>query len=482
MDKAAIYLRQSQDKHDDRLAVLRQRQACLNLCTAKGWSPVEYEDNDTSATTGEFRENYQRMLTDIESGAITAVVVWDLDRLHRRPIELEHFMALADRHRLALATVTGDVDLSTDNGRLFARIKGAVGMAEVERKSARQKAATSQIAEEGRSWWPGRMFGFDADRKENGKWWTYDRDTKQHNPIRLEPTEAAAVKAAYQAVLNGSSLGRIAKQWNDAGFTTPAKSKRTDDGRERKGVPWRGSSVRTLLLAARNAGLRVHHGKIVGEGNWPAIVDEETWRSVVAELNDPSRGGRAPRGRKRLLSGIAVCGVCGHRLGSGITHTSKTLTYVCKHCGKVSRAAEPIDKLVIEAAVQKLSGRDAIELTRREHIDGDELRMRREGLRAQQAELGEKYGEGELSLAAFTAADRKLTETITEIDRQLTDTSKAHIFDGLIGAPDVRAVFRDLDLDQQRAAIGALMTVTVNPVGKGSRQVQRDRDLVIHIH
>jgi len=35
---------------------------------------------------------------------------------HRRPIELERFMELADEHRLALATVSGDVDLSTVAG------------------------------------------------------------------------------------------------------------------------------------------------------------------------------------------------------------------------------------------------------------------------------------------------------------------------------------------------------------------------------
>jgi DNA invertase Pin-like site-specific DNA recombinase len=469
METAAIYLRQSQDKHDDRLAVMRQRQACLNLCTTKGWSAVEYEDNDTSATNGTVRKAYQRMLTDIESGRIGAVVAWDLDRLHRRPIELEHFMALADKHRLALATVTGDVDLSTDNGRLFARIKGAVAMAEVERKSARQKARTSQIADEGRAWWPGRMFGFDADRDPNGNWWTFDKQSGRANEIRLEPTEAAAVKAAYTAVLNGSSLGRIAKHWNDVGFRTP------------RGIPWRGSTVRTLLLAARNAGLREHHGQVVGEGNWPPIVDEETYRSVVALVNDPSRGGRAPRGRKRLLSGIAVCGACGHKLGSGVTHTSKTLTYVCKSCGKVSRAAEPIDKLVIEAAVRRLSRPDAIELTRREAIDGDELRTRREGLRAQQAELGDAYGNGDLSMAAFMKADKKLAETIADIDSKLTDSSKAHIFDGLIDTHDVRAAFRDKDLDQQRAVIAALMVVTVNPVGRGSRKVQRERDLDIRL-
>jgi DNA invertase Pin-like site-specific DNA recombinase len=53
-------------------------------------------------------------------------------------------VALADENRIALATVAGDVDLSTDNGRLIARITGAVTRSEVERKSARQKRAAQQ--------------------------------------------------------------------------------------------------------------------------------------------------------------------------------------------------------------------------------------------------------------------------------------------------------------------------------------------------
>ena len=54
------------------------------------------------------------------------MVVWELDRLYRRPMELEYFVDLADDKHVALASIGGDADLSTDNGRLFARIKGAV--------------------------------------------------------------------------------------------------------------------------------------------------------------------------------------------------------------------------------------------------------------------------------------------------------------------------------------------------------------------
>src|SRR3712207_7707386 len=104
------------------------------------------------------------MLADIDAGHLGAVVAWDLDRLHRHPIELEGFIDLADRHRVALATVGGDADLSTDNGRLFARIKGAVARAEVERKSARQKAANRQRAGMGKPPAGGaRAVGYEPD-------------------------------------------------------------------------------------------------------------------------------------------------------------------------------------------------------------------------------------------------------------------------------------------------------------------------------
>ena len=137
--RAGIYLRQSRDRYGTGLAVGRQREDCLRLCSDRGWEPVQYVDNDVSAYSGKRRPAYERMLADIEAGQLGAVVVWDLDRLHRRPVELEQFIHLADKHRLALATVSGDTDLATDSGRLFARVKGAVARSEGERKSTRQK-------------------------------------------------------------------------------------------------------------------------------------------------------------------------------------------------------------------------------------------------------------------------------------------------------------------------------------------------------
>src|SRR5688500_9937702 len=103
MTRAAVYLRQSLDRSGEGAAVDRQRPGCRKLCEQRGWEPVEYVDNDVSASTGKVRPAYARMLADVSAGRIGAVVSWDLDRLHRRPVELEHFINLADLHRIELA-------------------------------------------------------------------------------------------------------------------------------------------------------------------------------------------------------------------------------------------------------------------------------------------------------------------------------------------------------------------------------------------
>jgi len=279
--RAAVYLRQSEDTQQTGLAVDRQRAGCLDLCATRGWTPIEYVDNHVSATSGKARPEYERMLADIKAGTIDAVVAWDLDRLHRRPIELEHFIDLADRHRLALATVTGDVDLSTDNGRLFARIKGAVAKAEMERKSARQIAAADQRAKLGKPWVSRRPFGYTADG------------------MKLRPAEARRIRRAYKDFLGGQSLTSIASAWNAAGVKTST------------GARWSQPTLHQLLRSPRNAGLRAYLGEIVGPAAWPAIVDESTWRAAHDRLSDPARRNGGGGAATYLLTGIARCGVCG---------------------------------------------------------------------------------------------------------------------------------------------------------------------------
>ncbi|MDQ5874696.1 MAG: recombinase family protein, partial [Actinomycetota bacterium] len=130
----------------------RQEADCRALAESRGWDVAEvYVDNDLSAYSGKPRPAYKRLLADLSSGSIDAVVTWHLDRLHRSPTELEHFFEVCDRAGLkSMATVTGDVDLSTDDGRFHARIMGAVARKSSDDSSRRLKRKFESLAQEGR--------------------------------------------------------------------------------------------------------------------------------------------------------------------------------------------------------------------------------------------------------------------------------------------------------------------------------------------
>ena len=83
------------------------------------------------------RPDYDAMVASFERGKLDAIICRDLDRLTRQPSQLEEWIERAEEHGLKLVTANGDADLSTDGGRMFARIKAAVARGEVERKGAR---------------------------------------------------------------------------------------------------------------------------------------------------------------------------------------------------------------------------------------------------------------------------------------------------------------------------------------------------------
>lgn len=93
-------------------------------------------------------------------------MIWRLDRLHRQPRELEEFIVVCDRHDVALATVTGDVDLSSSQGRLLARAWGALAAHESEIRGERLSRAAQQRATRGVMLYAGSLYGYDirADR------------------------------------------------------------------------------------------------------------------------------------------------------------------------------------------------------------------------------------------------------------------------------------------------------------------------------
>ncbi len=150
--EGGVYTRISSDPSGQRAGVERQRADCEAHCLARGWEVIEvFCDNDASAYGRKPRRAYEAMLAAVESGSINAIVTWHNDRLHRSPKELEAFIDLVERTRVRLAVVTGgDYDLTTPDGRLSARIVGAVARKESEDRSRRVRRKHLELAEQGK--------------------------------------------------------------------------------------------------------------------------------------------------------------------------------------------------------------------------------------------------------------------------------------------------------------------------------------------
>lgn len=280
----AIYLRISKDDAGTGLAIDRQRAGCERIAQERGWSVADvYVDDSLSA----YRKNakrpaYDRMVSDYAAGRFDALICYDLDRLTRQPRQLEDWIDAAEERGLLLVTANGEADLSTDNGRLFARIKASVARAEVERKGARQKAANAQRVASGAPVAGRRPFGWEKDG------------------MTLRESEAEHVRQAHRMLLNGGTVRSVVRYLNAAGVLTS------------RGKQWGPTQVRKILLRARNAGHLNAYGAVVAESRIEPIVSAAEHEAVVGILSDPER--TVQRGRIEeggYLSGLLVCGVCG---------------------------------------------------------------------------------------------------------------------------------------------------------------------------
>jgi DNA invertase Pin-like site-specific DNA recombinase len=443
--KAAIYVRISEDRESRGgagLGVKRQEDDCRALASRLGWAVVEpiYEDNDVSAYSGKPRPSYRRLLADLRTGVADAVLCWHTDRLHRSPVELEEYIEVCQPREIPTQTVkAGPLDLATPSGRLMARQLGAYARFESEHHSDRAKRARLQAATDGR--WIGglRPFGYGADG------------------MTLIEAEADAIRWMAAEVLAGNSLRSIARKLNAEGTFTS------------QGRPWTPRAVALLLQRPRNAGLSQHRGEPIGPAKWPAILDSDTWRGVVAVLGDPTRNTTTSRARKWLLSGLALCGVCGEPVRSTVSAwgTRRAPAYVCP-AGHVRRNAVELDDYVEATVVERLSRPDAAELLAPDHTgDLAALHAQDAGLRARLDELGRMFGDGmidALQLASGTASIRTQREAVTEA---LAASSRGSVLQGVADAPDVAEVWEGLDLSRRRAIVDVLLEVTILRTKRG---------------
>jgi len=332
-----IYCRISDDRRHDESGVERQEEACRKYAKEKGWRVSDvYIDNDISATqTKKSRPQYQRLMADLKNGNINTVVVWAIDRLYRRPIQLEELLdTIKDRPNISVHAVQGaDIRLETSDGQAMARVLVALAKRETDLLTARIISKHQQLADEGKPHGGARTFGYKA------------------NQIEINKEEAKIVKQMMAKFLATKNLTSIVVWLNENKVKTA-----------RGGDHWTRKTVSSILKNPRIAGYRSHYGKLT-KAKWPAIVSVSDWEQAKIILEDPSRKTYESKESKYLLTGLVYCGTDQLRMGN-MTRGKKlysTNTYACRKdpalnmqgCGCRMYGAW-VDEFVTTAALERL--------------------------------------------------------------------------------------------------------------------------------
>ncbi|MBV8992434.1 MAG: recombinase family protein [Pseudonocardiales bacterium] len=278
-----IYARVSRLGDDRQRSTAGQVEDCRARIEERGAQVGEvHVDSGRSAWNPRVRRpDWERLMARLEAGATGGVIVFDMARFSRRPIEGERLILAAERGLVVLDS-EGEYDLTTANGRKTFRDQLNAAAYESDRLSTRVKRGKRVKATRGEPNHSWRPFGF------------------EHDGVTVRESEAVVLREMAARVLTGEKFDHVARDLNQRGVTT------STDGM------WSRESVKQLLSRERNVGQVVHNGVVVGHLPGEPILDSETWERLTTLFASRRRG--RPASEMYLCSGIVCCGKCGNRL------------------------------------------------------------------------------------------------------------------------------------------------------------------------
>lgn len=338
--RAGIYCRMSLASMGDTTKIDDQERICREMAERRGWDVAEvYTDNSLSAwqldRDGNVRKRpgWDRMLADVESGRITAIVTYHGDRLIRRHEDLSALIKLSRSKGIQLASPTGTRNLDSYDDQFILEIEASMAKRESANISRRKKAQHERMRRAGLTrpgGRGGRAFGFATDG------------------VTHVEEETAVVREVAERILAGEGIRTIATSLAARGVTTTA------------GTPMHPIAIRRMIASPRYAGLMPDGEQAAA---WKPVLPREEWEA--ARDITKARSGPLPAGhtaRRYLLSGIARCGECGSGLQALTAYTTKggayiPAAYACKQtgCGKVRRSLPLLDAYVARRTVNRLA-------------------------------------------------------------------------------------------------------------------------------
>jgi len=490
------YLRVSKDRKQTGKSPDQQHDENLRSIERQGWfltPDPPYRDTDRSASryAKKTREDFKRLIDDLENDSFAAEVlaIWESSRGSRRVGEWVDLIDLCKERGVRIWVTT--------HGRLYdpanardrrSLLEDAVDAEyESDKTSERIRRDVRAAAELGKPHGK-NVYGYRR---------IYDVQTRDLIRIEEHPEQAPVVKEAARRVLNGETFYALAKDFNERGI--PSRRPTRKDHRANYG--WTPPAVKQMLSMAAYAGKREHQGVIIGDAIWPPLIDFLTWQKLQAIMSPPDRKRTNDWPATHLLSGIALCAVCGGPLRTGRQNAGRKkldaegnaqprktyITYVCAGLpgrpgpeGKtgfhVGMREELLDEIVTDVLLTRIERPDFLatfgdrgddsDLERRALLD--EITGYQTYLESVRADAAAKLRfdlimDQESRVQPLIDAARSKLERLAEADPFVLN---------ILSSGSVRAAWEVMSLADRRRLVRAVMAPRVSRIGKGWKGVR----------
>lgn len=322
----ALYCRLSRDDElqGDSNSIKNQKTILQKYADDNGFANTEFFVDDGYSGTNFDRPDWQRLLSQVEEGNVSTIIVKDMSRLGRDYLKVGYYTeVLFPGSDIRFIAINNNVDSANQQDSDFTPFLNIINEWYAKDTSKKIRSVFKSKGQSGKPLCTNPPYGYTKD-PEDKMHWIVDEDA------------AKVVKEAFRLCMQGYGPSQIANEFSERRIMNPTAHAKAnginipDNRGHDDDYIWRGSTIVHMLSRQEYLGHTVNFKTYrksyknkkqlkndpsewqIFENTHEAIIEEPVFE-VVQKIRDGRRR-ITPMGEMPILSGMLFCADCGNKL------------------------------------------------------------------------------------------------------------------------------------------------------------------------